>query len=122
MQVLSNQHQFNILREEVIALFIPGETIMHRFKIPFVVSDITKIVVCYYQNDHTVLERNVNSFSPDDGGTIAIVNFTQEESLLFANDSQYYIQLNVIMNDGTRCASKKIKCEAGTQYIRERVD
>ena len=102
-------------------MFIPGETIVHRFNIPFITSDIAKIIVSYREHDHVVFEREPNEISTSDGQTQITVNFTQKESLLFADCTSFLVQLNVLLADGTRCASKEIKVSSGRQHIREEV-
>jgi len=104
-------------------MFIPGETITHQFFIPFVRSDVNKVEVTYRQNGHIILRKSVA------GGSLTNVTQTsqssfnvtlsQQESLLFDDDKPFYVQLNVIFMNNTRCASVEIKGSNGMQHIRE---
>lgn len=108
-------------------MFVPGETIMHNFVIPFIRTDITKAIVTYKQDDHIVLEIPVTSFleyrgpdgKVDPAKCLLKVNLSQEESLLFNDLKDYSIQLNIYTEGNTRHASAVIKNVNGPQYHRE---
>lgn len=108
-------------------MFIPGETIIHNFVIPFKVINLTKIIVTYEQNDHIVLERTVTSFSMyvdpeghvDPAKSQFRVTLSQEESLLFEDNKHFSIQLNVYADGNSRHASAIIRNVNGPQYHRE---
>ena len=104
-------------------MFIPGETISHKFYIPFVRSDIDRIYVSYKQNDCLILKKTVypGSVTREGVNSYFIVVLSQEESLLFQDDMGYTIQLNVIFTSGARCSSKDIKGVNGAQHLRERL-
>ena len=105
-------------------MFIPGETISHHFVIPFVKGYINKAVVSYKQNDHIVLKKEVEQIWIDDhpDGSQFTVNLSQQESLLFKNGADLYVQVNVLLFDGTRCTSVEMRRESSSQHIREVVD
>ena len=105
-------------------MFIPGETISHRFIIPFSRDDIKIIEVSYRQNDHIVLVEPVypGQVETITGGGQFTVTLTQEKSLLFKDDADYYVQLNVIFKSDARCASVEIKGNNKMQHIREVVN
>jgi hypothetical protein len=104
-------------------VFIPGETVSFRFILPFVDEEIVKVITTFKQNDHIVCEIPVESSYIGDGQFV--ITLSQEQSLLFKDDTDFYIQLNAILNvDGSsiRCASTEIKCSNYRQHIREVVN
>ena len=104
-------------------MFIPGETITHQFIIPFVRSDLEKIIVSYRQDDDVILIKTVYPGQVEDMGSKGkfAVTLSQEESLLFDDAKNYFIQLNVLMRNSARCASVEIKGTNGIQHIEEAV-
>lgn len=101
-------------------MFSPGETIAHQFIIPFVVGEITKVIVSYKQGDNIVLEKPITSgFEAVSGKTKVTITFSQQESLLFKECSDVRIQLNVITTGGSRCTSKEIRETNGVQHLKE---
>jgi len=102
-------------------MFHPGETVTHTFTIPFIVSEVSEIVVTYKQNDHIILKKTITSGFEEAGAdkTKIVIAFSQQESLLFAEKRPFTIQLNVCTVDGTRCTSKEIKSETGVQHHKE---
>ena len=103
-------------------MFSPGETICHRFIIPFVANEISKVIITYKQNDHIVFIKTITSgFEEADSRlkTKFNVTFTQNESLTFKDLYDYYIQINVLTTFGTRATSKEIKGRSGVQYHKE---
>lgn len=102
-------------------MFIPGETISHQFFIPFVSSDIVYITVSYRQNGHVVLEKNVYPGQIENSNPLStfVVTFSQAESLLFEDEADYWVQVNVFFSGGARCSSMEIKSRTGRQHIRE---
>ena len=100
-------------------MFIPGETITHRFYVPF--STAEHIYVTYKQNNKLILEKTVsgNSIVQEGINFYFDVEFSQEESLLFVNNNSYTVQLNVTLTGGKRCTSVELKGTNGVQHIRE---
>ena len=102
-------------------MFIPGETISHRFNLPFPKEGVERIVVSYKQENKTVLVKSVYSgdIFASETTSYFIVTLSQEESLLFKNNMNFTIQLNVIFSSGTRCSSVEMNGENGVQHIRK---
>lgn len=104
-------------------MFIPGETVHHQFTVPFSPSNISKVIVTYRQNGNIVLVKNVTSSSiqngPLTGSAIVAVALTQEESLLFEDNSDYWVQINLRTISGHRAASKEIKDSTGPQHYKK---
>ena len=104
-------------------MFIPGETISHKFVVPFMREDILKIIVSYRQDGHIILTKTVASYSvsaEESGvGSSFSITLSQQESLLFRDDMPFSVQLNVIFTNGARCASREIERSNGFQHIRE---
>lgn len=102
-------------------MFSPGETVTHKFRVPFPAVEMSKVVVSYKQQDHLVLEKNVTSFEEGDTPTQSIVTivFSQDESLLFENDMPFTIQINVITTAGSRATSREMKGGTLFQHVRE---
>lgn len=103
-------------------MFSPGETICHRFIIPFVANEISKVIITYKQNDHIVFIKTITSGFEEDQKperTLITVAFSQEESLLFDPYADYRIQLNVYTYLGSRAASCEIKQFNTVQHYRE---
>ena len=108
-------------------MFIPGETIVHKFYIPFVRNDIKRIIVSYREKNHIILEKYVydNQVTNESQGASAsfVVTLSQQESLLFSDDYSFKVQLNVFLKDNTtRCASLEMDGATGLQHIREVVN
>lgn len=101
-------------------MFIPGETIIHNFVIPFDTTKIANVIVTYKQNGQVVLMKTVaaEAYGPQSQVTI---HLTQDESLLFRDETSFLVQLNVIMTDGSRCASRELKGISGIQHLRKKV-
>lgn len=111
-------------------MFHPGETITHRFIIPFGIREIDYVIVSYKQNDHIILEKKITSDQIEDipeTRNLSIVQYelTQTESLQFEDwhnegcNNSYTMQLNVYTTNGTRHASNILKEQNGIQYYRE---
>ena len=106
-------------------MFNPGETIVHVFIIPFVANRISKVIVTYRNKDHNVFcvkeitSSNINSDPEDNRKSLVTAEFSQQESLLFEEQSCYKIQLNVITNTHDRFASTEITGRTGPQHIQE---
>ena len=122
-------------------MFHPGETVVHSFVIPVVKDDIQHVIVTYIQDDDVILERVVTSsnptnfdlaFSPtyvedqishetpaDKGWSKFFIQLTQQQSLLFKDSVDKYIQVNVLRKDGSRHTSRLISTRSGIQRHRE---
>ena len=103
-------------------MFNPGETIAHQFIIPFVSTEISKVVVSYKQGDDIIIEKTVTSgFESIRGGTHTqfILIFSQQESLTFGEHQDYMVQVNVLTTAGSRATSKEIRGKNGAQYHKE---
>ena len=104
-------------------MFIPGETVNHQFTVPFQPSNISKAVVTYKQNGNIVLVKNVTSSSirngPVTGSAIIAVALTQEESLMFEDESEYCVQVNLRTTSGARAASKEMRDTTGPQHYKK---
>lgn len=102
-------------------MFFPGETIIHKFVIPFEVIDVAKVIVTYKQNDQIVMEKTITSgfTETEDDQTSFDYSFMQPESLAFHDNTDFSIQLNVYTKGGTRHASYEMKESSGVQYYRE---
>jgi len=103
-------------------MFSPGETVSHQFIIPFVVSEVAKVIVSYKQDGDIVFEKTITS-GFEQGETQAetkfIIAFSQTESLMFHPEKPLKIQINVITTYGARATSKEIKSNNSAQYHRE---
>lgn len=102
-------------------MFFPGETITHKFVVPFVADEIDHVVLSYKQKDEIVYEKTITSGFEDteDHKCSFSFDFTQQEGLLFLDDEQILIQINVFTTSGSRYTSRLIKTSTGTQYLRE---
>ena len=105
-------------------MFFPGETITHRFIIPFAKGEIDHVVISYKQNDHILLEKTITSNSEDmsvDSAFTTKIEYTlnQTESLTFDDDLPFTMQINVYSFGGSRHASHEINSSNGMQYFRE---
>ena len=102
-------------------MFFPGETITHVFYIPFNINEVNHIVLSYKQNGAIMFEKTVTSGFEADATNITKVSYplSQNESLLFEDDSPFTIQCNVYTNGGTRHTSHEMNSESGIQYLRD---
>lgn len=105
-------------------MFIPGETVAHKFYLPFHKTDITKVIVTYRQNDHVILIKTLYSGQIEDEveGSHFVITLSQEESLLFKDNSYFYVQINVFFTgpDGlTRGTSVELRGDCKLQQYRE---
>ncbi len=110
-------------------MFNPGETVIHRFTIPFVKEEISEIIVTYKHKDDIFFIKSITSgfqdaetsgqseHTPKD--TTFDVELSQTESLMFKQYSGYKIQLNVYTIFGSRLASQEIDSRTGAQHYRE---
>lgn len=108
-------------------MFHPGETVSHVFNIPFLTTDVAKVLITYKQKDHIILVKTITSSNLTPVldelnvpvGSQLTVTLTQEESLKFMEKSVFSVQLNVITTGGARSASNEIEDKTGPQYYKE---
>ena len=105
-------------------MFIPGETIAHTFYLPFERASVRIIKVTYKQNNDIILVKNVYPGQITDSdlaglGSKFTVVLSQEESLMFKDDSIFYVQLNTLFADGARGSSVELKGTNGVQHYKE---
>ena len=125
-------------------MFHPGETIVHQFIVPFFSNTIKEVIVTYKQNDRLVLTKKVTFFQPynskeeerqltgapssssteeteeeEPEESLLYVLLSQKESLLFANNQNIKVQLNVLFNSGTRVACDELPISSGIQQYKE---
>lgn len=108
-------------------MFFPGETITHRFIIPFDPNEIDHVVISYKQNEAIIFEKTITSgFEEISKDTTSLsFTFTQDEGLLFADNSPFTMQCNVFTKEtdgakgGTRHTSHEMSSSSGIQYLRE---
>ena len=102
-------------------MFNPGETVCHRFTIPFISDELAKVIVSYKQDGDIVFEKPITSGFEDIDGTKTRITvcMSQEESLEFREMKDYRIQLNVLTKLGSRATSKEIKGHNGVQHLKE---
>ena len=109
-------------------MFNPGETVQHKFVIPFAAREVAKVIVTYKQYDHVVLVKTITSgITPtqnDQGQDNPAESqfdyvLTQEESLMFAENSEVKIQLNVYTTSGSRATSKELRSSNEVQHYKE---
>lgn len=103
-------------------MFSPGETTVQRFTVPFTPSELSTIIVTYRQDDHIVLIKTITSgftAGATAGETAFEIALTQQESLMFKDDSDYYVQINVYTTSGSRATSKEMKDSTGVQHYKK---
>lgn len=102
-------------------VFFPGETITHRFEIPFAANEIDKVIISYKQKEAIMFEKIVtDGFEVEDQNFTSIAyQLTQGEGLLFADNAPFTIQLNVYTHGGSRHTSYELRSESGIQYVRD---
>ena len=102
-------------------MFFPGETISHTFIVPFNNNEISKVVITYKQNDRIIFEKTLTSGFIREEQYITKIEyqFNQGESLLFDDNSDFTIQVNVYTVSGSRHASHEMRSSNGVQYLRE---
>ncbi len=102
-------------------MFFPGETITHKFVIPFAANEIDYVIISYKQNEEIIFEKKIASGFEQEGTNITSFSFvfTQSEGLLFDDNNSFTIQCNVYTKGGTRHTSYEMKNSSGVQYLRE---
>lgn len=112
-------------------MFFPGETITHRFIIPFHVNEIDHVIISYMQNEAIILEKRITSGDTDhmydvttgenSSNYITCIEYqlSQGEALLFNDEMDFTMQINVYSMGGTRHTSHLLKNSSGIQYYKE---
>lgn len=102
-------------------MFFPGETITHRFVIPFAAKEIDKVIFSYKQKEAIMFEKTItdNFEKVEDHITNVEFQLSQGEGLLFADDAPFTVQVNVYTKGGTRHTSHELSSSSGVQYLRE---
>lgn len=101
-------------------MFIPGETVTHEFTIPFADTELSTVIVTYKQDNKIILTKTISSFEKvTEAKTKIVVTFSQQDSLLFDEHSDYTIMLNVYTIRGSRAACKEIKGSTGVQHYKK---
>ena len=102
-------------------MFFPGETITHRFVIPFAVNEIDKVILSYKQKEAIIFEKTLYSGFVAEEPSVTSVEFqlTQGEGLLFLDDAPFTVQVNVVTKQNTRHTSHELSSSSGVQYLRE---
>lgn len=88
-----------------------GTTPRHVFETGLAAAEVKRVEITYEQNNKVTLVKTETSCEIKDS-EISVV-LTQEETLQFAEEGYIYIQLRVLLTDGTALASDvfKEKCE-----------
>lgn len=76
----------------------------HIFTLPFDVSLLNEVRVTYQQKGKTILKKTEEECKLD--GNQISVTLTQEETMTFEANTSVFIQLRVLMVDGTVSASQ----------------
>lgn len=103
-------------------MFNPGETVAHQFIIPFVATELAKVVISYKQDGDIMFEKTITSGFEEyqtKANTKFTITFSQEESLTFNPLKDVFAQINVLTVKGARASSKPIKIYTGPQYHKE---
>lgn len=91
---------------------IRGTTPTHTFTLPFDVSEIKEIDVCYAQQGTIVLQKTFADCDAE-GNKITIV-LSQEETLEFRDNAGVQIQLRVLTKNNKALASR-----ITTKYVKD---
>lgn len=100
-------------------MFNPGDTVIHRFLIPFTIHETDIVYITYKQNGHVVLKKTAGAPTVSEDGTSMIqIEFTQRESLMFKDNTDCMAQINVTTSNGKRLSSREIPVKLGVQHYR----
>lgn len=111
--------------------FHPGETFVVNFILPFHPYDVKAVIMSFRDRDRVVYENIATSFAGEgndevdvDGKTVIEKQRTrvgylisQSESLLFKENHDYVMQLNVYGPNSSRISSKEIKVVTKEQQL-----
>ena len=105
-------------------MFFPGETITHRFVVPFAANEIDKAIFSYKQKEAIMFEKIITEGFIREEDHITSIEFqlSQGEGLLFADDAPFTVQVNIYTKVGTRHTSHEMGSSSGVQYLREVVN
>ena len=100
--------------------FHPGETIVLNFILPFGKYDAMGVVLSFRDRNAVVFEAMAASFTEEDDGRIrAGFMLTQAESLLFEENHEYKMQLNVYGFNSSRSVSDEILVQTLSQQLKD---
>ena len=105
-------------------MFFPGETVTHKFVLPFPAGDIDYVVFSYKQNDYIVFEKQIASGFEElsvDSCSVSFA-FSQEDGMRFLDNTPFTIQCNIFTKGQSRHTSYVMKGFSGIQYLREVMD
>ena len=102
-------------------MFTPGETVVHHFIIPFADDELAKVVITYKQHDRIVFMKEIisNFEKITEVSTRITLALSQQETLLFDDNSNYSIMLNVFTNRGSRATSAELHDRTGKQHYKK---
>ncbi len=111
-------------------MFYPGETVELRFLLPFSVAEVEKVLVSLGRRDegggfdYIVLDKSADVEEVSRGESVAYFTLTENESLMFEDDRDICIQLNIRTTNNelgvkARHTSDVMLLTSGTQYYRE---
>ena len=109
-------------------MFNPGETVVETFELPFLKSELSKVIVTYKNKyDDVFYVKTITSSSTrqieNENKCLVAVELSQQETLLFEENSCFKIQINVLTTGRvSRFASKEIVSKTGPQHIKEVVN
>lgn len=86
---------------------VQGSTPTHVFELPIEGSKISKLRITYVQNCSIILEKSESEVSIQDASIT--VKLTQQETFRFLAGYTIYIQLKVLLVDGTVLVSQIIQ-------------
>ncbi len=90
-----------------------GTTPTLKFNLPFDTSLIDEVWVTLGQDDEAVVNKTLSDCTAD--GKSLTVKLTQSDTLALSSEERTYVQLRVLLTDGTALASKTFKVK--TKYI-----
>lgn len=97
----------------------PGATATHEWYVPIPSYLLSHGKIDYTQDGVVVLEKDVEFEWNDYKSSKFSLNLTQEETLLFAQNTLSKVQINVITNNGQRVVSRIVKVPVGRQIYTE---
>ena len=101
-------------------MFHPGETVAFNWVIPFDSNDLEYVVVSFRDRNRVAFEKVIRNFVREDQDKTRVgLLLTQEESLLFDENSCYSMELNVYGLQTSRATSNCIKVRTLCQHIPE---
>lgn len=96
-------------------MIVRGTTPLHTFALPFPIVDISEVFITYMQNDKIIIEKGKEDIEIDVENNTLFVPLSQDDTLAFLVHKRNYIdnivliQIRVLMDDGSSCASDIIR-------------